>query len=125
MRVIGREDVKKKLLPGRMLQLVVGRDDAASSSRVMTMGFAHYSAESGVMEPHRHAEEIVLVLGAEDGWARYGGFGDEPDEMGEPVPMEPGMTLHIPESEWHVFGFHDGGYVDIAFFYGQPDIYSR
>jgi hypothetical protein len=123
--VVKRSDVKKKLLPGRALQLVVGRDDAASASGALTMGFAHYSTESGKMEPHRHAEEVVLILGAKDGWARYGGVGDKPNEMGEPFPLKKDLILHIPESEWHVFGFSDGGYVDIAFFYGQADVYSK
>jgi hypothetical protein len=125
LKVVKRSDVKKKLLPGRALQLVVGRDDAASASGALTMGFAHYSTESGRMEPHRHAEEVVLILGAKDGWARYGGVGDKPDEMCEPFPLKEGLILHIPESEWHVFGFGDGGYVDIAFFYGQADVYSK
>lgn len=125
MKVTKRRDVGKRLLPGRVIQIVVGKDDAVSASGAITMGFAHYSAESGKMEPHRHAEEVVLVLRANDGWARYGGFGDKPDEMGEPFPLEKEMVLHIPESEWHVFGFREGGYVDIAFFYGQADVYSK
>jgi len=124
MKLIKREDVKKKPLPGRVLQLVVGKDDAVSTSKVMTMGFAHYSAESGPMEPHRHAEEIVFVLSALDGWTRYGGSGVQPDGLGEPIPLEAGMILHFPESEWHVFEFDEGGHVDIAFFYSQPDVYS-
>ena len=125
MNVIKRKEVEKKQLPGRLIQLVIGKDNAASSSEMMTMGFAHYSAESGIMEPHRHAEEIVLVLGATRGWTRYGGFDNEPNEMCEPIPLEKGMVLQIPWSEWHVFGFDNGGYVDIAFFYCRPDIYSK
>lgn len=124
MELVKREDVKKKPLPGRMLQLVVGKEDAVSHSDVMTMGFAHYSAESGPMEPHRHVEEIVYILDAEEGWTRYGGFGDEPDELGEKVSLEEGMILHYPGDEWHVFGFEEGGHVDIIFFYAQPDVYS-
>ena len=125
MKVCKRDDVECKHLPGRLLQLVVGKDDAVSSSSVMTMGFAHYSLESGKMEPHRHAEEIVLVLSAKDGWIHCGGFSDEPDEIGKPNPLEENMILHIPENEWHVFGYDEGGHVDIAFFYAQSDIYSR
>jgi hypothetical protein len=125
MKVVKREDVEGKRLPGRLLQLVVGGKEAVSFSKVMTMGFAHYSLESGKMEPHCHAEEIVLVLGAENGWIRCGGFGDKPDELGKPVPLEVGMVLHIPENEWHFFGYDKSGYVNIAFFYAQSDIYSR
>ncbi len=124
MKLIKREDVEKKSLPGRAIQLVVGKEDAVSSSRVMTMGFAHYSAESGPMAPHRHAEEIVYILSAQDGWTRYGGVGDEPNELGDPVPLKAGMTLHFPENEWHVFEFNEGGHVDIIFFYSQADVYS-
>jgi hypothetical protein len=125
MNLIRRENVEKKALPGRMLQLAVGKEGAFSPSGLMTMGFAHYSAESGPMAPHRHVEEIVYVLSAQDGWTRYGGLGDEPDALGGPLPLEPGMTLHFPENEWHVFQFAEGGYVDIIFFYSQADVYSK
>lgn len=125
MKLIKRKDVEKKSLPGRVIQLVVGKEGSVSPSSVMTMGFAHYSAESGPMAPHRHAEEIVYILSAQDGWTRYGGVGDEPNELGEPVTLEAGMTLHFPENEWHVFEFDEGGHVDIIFFYSQSDVYSK
>ena len=125
MKLVKREDVEKKPLPGRVIQLVVGKEDVVSPSNVMTMGFAHYSAESGPMAPHRHAEEIVYILSAQDGWTRYGGMGDEPNELGEPVTLEAGMTLHFPENEWHVFEFDEGGHVEIIFFYSQSDVYSK
>jgi hypothetical protein len=113
------------MLPGRALQLLVGGEGAVSPSEVMTMGFARYSAEAGPMAPHRHAEEIVYVLESDRGWTRYGGFGPEPDELGGPVALEPGMTLHFPENEWHVFEFEEGGHVEIIFFYSQSDVYSK
>ncbi|MFP3896823.1 MAG: hypothetical protein ACLFV5_08340 [Anaerolineales bacterium] len=125
MKLIRREHVPQKSLPGRVIQLVVGDEGAVSASDVMTMGFARYSGESGPMAPHQHEEEIVYVLSAQDGWTRYGGIGDAPDELGAPVPLEPGMTLHFPEDEWHVFGFHEGGHVEIIFFYSQADVYSE
>jgi hypothetical protein len=125
MKLIKREDVPEKLLPGRVLQLLVGQEGSVSPSSVMTMGFARYAAEAGPMAPHRHAEEIVYVLESDRGWTRYGGFGDEPDELGEPMPLEPGMTLHFPENEWHVFEFDEGGQVAIIFFYSQSDVYSK
>ena len=125
MKVLRRSEVKKRLLPGRTLQLLVGGEGAASSSRAMTMGYAHYSAQSGQMEPHHHAEEVVLILGCKGGWVRFGGSGERPTEMGEPSVLEEETILHIPESEWHVFGYEEDGYVDIAFFYGQADIYSK
>jgi hypothetical protein len=125
MKLIKREDVPQKPLPGRVLQMLVGGEGAVSPSEAMTMGFAHYSAEAGPMAPHRHAEEIVYVLESDLGWTRYGGFGDDPDELSGPIPLEPGMTLHFPENEWHVFEFAEGGHVEILFFYGQADIYSK
>ncbi len=125
MNLIKRENVEKKALPGRLLQLAVGREGAYSPSSIMTMGFARYSAESGPMAPHRHAEEIVYVLSAQDGWTRYGGCGNEPDALGEPLPLEPGLTLHFPADEWHVFQFAEAGHVEIVFFYSQADVYSK
>ena len=44
--------------------------------------------------------------------------------QGDSVTLEPGMTLHFPENEWHVFEFAEGGHVDIIFFYAHPDVYS-
>jgi hypothetical protein len=55
MDLIKRTDVVKKPLPGRVIQLVTGQSGAVSPSEVITMGFAHYSADSGPMAPHRHA----------------------------------------------------------------------
>ena len=125
MKLFERQEIAKKPLPGRVLQLVVGEKDAASPSSVMTMGFARYSAESGPMSPHRHAEEIVYILSSQDGYTRYGGCGDEPNELGVRVVLKPGMILHFPAKEWHVFDFDEGGHVDIIFFYSQADVYSK
>ena len=48
-------------------------------------------------------------------------WGSDPGALGEPVPLRAGHTLHIPELEWHVFGFEPGGHVEIIYFYGQVD----
>ena len=117
MKLIKREDLQKEFLPGRIIQKAVGKDAVSSSSR-MTMGFAHYSDQSGPMEPHHHAEEIVYILSAKDGWMR---MGDSPDQLGHPIELATGITLHFPPLEWHVFEFKPGGHVDIIFFYGQVD----
>lgn len=82
------------------------------------MGFARYSEEIGPMEPHHHAEEIVHVLSAHNAWVRYGSGSDR---LGSPVPLEPGITLHFPELEWHVFEFGVDGLLEIIYFYGQVD----
>lgn len=117
MKIIKRKDLQKEYLPGRTIQKVVGKD-ACSESAKMTMGFAHYSEQSGPMEPHHHAEEVVYILGAKDGWVR---FGETPDKLGQPITLAPGTTLHFPALEWHVFEFKPGGSVDIIYIYGQID----
>ena len=124
MKLINRADVTKKPLPGRVIQLVSGGEGAVSPSQVITMGFATYSGESGPMSPHRHVEEIVYVLDAKDGYTRYGGFGDQPDQLGERIPLQAGLTLHFPANEWHVFEFEEDGHVDIIFFYSDPSVYA-
>jgi hypothetical protein len=125
MNLIERANVAKNPLPGRVIQLVTGGKGAVSVSDVITMGFATYSAENGSMSPHRHVEEIVYILSAKDGYTRYGGFGDKPDELGERIQLEEGMTLHISADEWHVFEFDEGGHVDIIFFYSNPTVYNK
>jgi len=124
VELIKRSDVDGKELPGRWIQLLVGKGESVSKSTAMTMGFAHYSGKSGPMDPHHHAEEIVYILSAADGWVRNGGFGEKP-ELGDKVPLEVGMTLHFPEKEWHVFQFDLGGHVDIIFFYSETNIFSK
>ena len=117
MRYFGRDEIERVMLPGRVIQTAVGKD-GYSKSQGMTVGFAHYSAESGPMEPHHHAEEVVYIVDAKDGWIRYG---SGKDRLGDPVPLKAGMVLHNPPLEWHVFEYAEGGYVDIVFVYGQVD----
>ena len=121
MNLIKRGNIEKMQLPGRVIQQAVGTGQAVSPSSEMTMGFAFYSEASGPMEPHSHAEEIVYILGAQDGWVLYG---DDPDGLDHRIDLAAGMTLHIPAQEWHVFQFEPGGHVDIIFFYSTPDIFS-
>jgi mannose-6-phosphate isomerase-like protein (cupin superfamily) len=117
MRYFRRDEIERVMLPGRVIQTAVGKDGLSKSQHI-TVGFAHYSAESGPMEPHHHAEEVVYIVGARDGWIRYG---PEKDSLGDPVPLKAGMVLHNPPLEWHVFEYAEGGYVDIIFVYGQVD----
>jgi hypothetical protein len=117
MNVIPRETLKKEMLPGRAIQHVAGKAGASRSGK-MTVGFAHYSEESGPMQPHQHVEEAAYVIAAKDGWVRYG---PSPDKLGPRVPLKAGTTLHTPDLEWHVFEYDRGGYVDIIFFYAQVD----
>lgn len=117
MKTINRSDLPKEFLPGRMIQKAVGKGTFSESGK-MTMGYALYSDKSGPMEPHHHAEEIVHIIGSENGWVR---IGSHKDKLGDAIPLEAGMTLHFPPLEWHVFEFDPGGHVDIIFFYGQVD----
>ena len=117
MNILTRLQVPVLELPGRKIQTLVGKG-AFSPSAKMTMGFAHYSDLSGPMEPHQHAEEICFVLSAQASWVD---FGETPEQLNRSHPLEPGMTLHIPPLEWHVFRWQAGGHLDILFFYGQVD----
>jgi hypothetical protein len=117
MNVLRRHELDRLPLPGRIIQKAIGKDAESLSGR-MTVGVAHYSAQSGAMTPHHHAEECVIVLESLDGYVRYG---PQKDQLGERVRLEAGTVLHVPAWEWHVFEFDEGGHVDIAFFYAQVD----
>ena len=117
MKLINKVDLHKEKLPGRMIQKAVGKG-AYSESKKMTMGFGRYSEESGPMEPHHHAEEIIYVIAANDAWVRYG---DSTQSLTTKETLEEGMILHFPPLEWHVFEYGTGGFLEIIFFYGQVD----
>ena len=117
MKLLNRSELSSESLPGRVIQKAVGKDGPSVSSK-MSVGFAHYSAASGPMEPHHHAEEVCIVVDADNGWFRYG---QAADQLGEPVQLKAGMVLHNPSLEWHVFQYGEGGFVDIIFIYGQVD----
>lgn len=128
MDIFKRTDLDRVKLAGRTLQKAVGGPgEGKVTSTRMTVGFAHYSAESGPMEPHHHAEESIYVVDALDGYVRLGTAADRLDDR---VGLEAGMILHFPELEWHVFEWDEGGHVDALFIYGQvtnirPDQINR
>lgn len=115
MKLMKREHLNSEHLVGRVIQKAVGQDSPSLSSE-MSVGFAHYSAKSGNMEPHQHAEEVCYIIDAENGWFR---FGPEPNQLGDAIALEKGMILHNPPMEWHVFETDKDGFVDIIFIYGQ------
>ena len=115
MKCFSRDELGKNLLPGRTIQRAIGNNSFASS-QIMTVGFAHYSAEAGAMEPHQHAEEAIYVTDAKNGWVEYG---PQKDRLENKVPLSSGIVLHVPKGEWHVFRYSDGGFVDIVFMYAQ------
>jgi len=114
MKFFYRDELSKETIPGRIIQKAVGKG-GVSSSQKMTVGFARYCTEAGVMEPHHHAEETMYIINAKDGWIRYG---PEKDKLDNKINLELGMVLHAPELEWHVFEHDESGYIDIIFIYG-------
>lgn len=117
MEFVRRKEISKTQFPGRVVQTAVGKGAKIESTKMM-VGFGHYSAESGPMEPHRHIEESILVLDAQNASFRYG---PGTDKLGDPVPIESGMVLHFNPLEWHVFEYSKGGYLDIFFVYAQVE----
>ncbi|MGD9153905.1 MAG: hypothetical protein PVG90_00180 [Bacillota bacterium] len=117
MEFIQRKELVTEELPGRKIQKAVGKASAVSS-RQMTVGFATYSAESGPMEPHHHAEETVVVIDCEKGWVRWGA---SKDNLTGRRRLQKEDIMHFNELEWHVFEYETGGFIDIIFIYGQVD----
>ena len=115
MDFIKRDDIKKNALPGRVVQNAVGHNSAVLSEK-MTVSFCHYSAESGPMEPHNHAEESVVVLSCKDAYVKWG---SGKDSLEHTVELHEGDLMHFPPLEWHVFGYKEGGYLDALCIYGQ------
>ena len=117
MKLITKDLVEKQLLPGRLIRSAVGKGHYSPSGKI-TAGWARYSEESGKMEPHHHAEEIIYVIDARDSWVRWG---PTKDDLPHKLMAEPGMLFHFPELEWHVFEYDPGGYMDVLFIYGQVE----
>lgn len=117
MKILKKTDCQKTDLPGRDIWKVIGKD-SASESKKMSFGFAHFSHKKGLPEPHHHAEEICFVLNSDKAFVR---FGPTSESLGALNRLEEGMSLHIPELEWHQFVCEENGSLDILFFYGQTD----
>lgn len=119
MELLRRSELKKQHLPGRIIENAVGKGEAYPvESGKMTICFAHYSQESGPMEPHNHAEETVVVLAGEKCFVK---FGPARDRLNEKRMLIPGDVMHFPELQWHVFGYEEGGFLDALCIYGQVD----
>ena len=117
MVILRKDDLAHELLPGRIITKAVGKGSPSPSER-MTVGYADYCEEAGPMAPHNHAEETVFIIRSENGYLRRG---NEKDQLGERIPLKPGMLVHFPPLEWHVFEYDKGGRVEILFIYGQVD----
>ncbi len=120
MDYLEREQIEQNRLPGRVIQNAVGSSKRGYPvpSAKMTICFAHYSAESGPMEPHNHAEETVVVLSATDSFVKWGG---SKEDLPHKQMLNAGDVMHFPELEWHVFGYNEGGSLDALCIYGQVD----
>ena len=118
MDFLHREDIKADHLPGRVIENAVGLKEKGYPipSSKMTICFAHYSAESGPMEPHNHAEETVVVLSAKKAYVCWG---RAKDDLPEKQYLKSGDVMHFAELEWNVFGYEDGGCLDALCIYGQ------
>lgn len=117
MNYINKNSIAIDALPGRGLVRVIGKNSCFDSDKMM-VGYALYSAEYGKMEPHAHAEETVIITKAING---YVSWGDEKNHMKDTIRLLEGMVLHIPENEWHMFHYDEGGTVEIIFIYGQTE----
>lgn len=112
-----RKDLTERHLPGRIIQNAVGKEDQINSKK-MTVCFAHYSDESGPMEPHNHAEETVIVLSSDRAFVKYG---SDCKSLENTQYLEVGDVMHFAELEWHVFRHESGGHLDAICIYGQVD----
>lgn len=117
MKIIKKNDCQKTELPGRDIWKVAGKDSFSESNK-LSFGFAHFSYQKGLPDPHHHAEELCFVLKCDKAFVR---FGPASDSLGERHRLEQGMSLHIPELEWHQFVCEENGSLEILFFYGQTD----
>jgi len=117
MRSIQRTSAPVDPLPGRGLRRLVG-PKSSLDSKEMTVGTALFADEFGPMAPHNHAEETVYVLAADRAWVRWG---RSADDLPNRIDLEPGVVIHTPAWEWHVFEWEPGGQLEILFIYGQVD----
>lgn len=115
MKVLKKEELNSKTLPGRIITDAVGSGSPIHSEE-MSVIFAKYCAEAGPMEPHHHAEESIYILSSDRAWVLYG---DDPENLPHRVSLEPGMILHFPDGEWHVFQYEEGGSLEIICIYGK------
>jgi len=117
MNILKKTDIKTVVLPGCCVHRAIG-NNAMLSSNAMSLGWAKFVGEYGPMEPHHHAEDGMVVVDSKNSYIR---FGPAKDQLGERIPLEKDMVLQMPAGEWHVFEYDEGGYVEILYFYGQPD----
>lgn len=117
MDICTRQEITPNLLPGRLIQTAVGKDGKIAST-AMTMGFSHFTQAFGIAAPHKHGEEILIVMSALNA-AIITGATEE--TIKDRVALVPGMVLHIHEGEWHAFDVGEHGHIDFIFIYSQTE----
>lgn len=113
MKYVKKQELAIDALPGRGLLRAIGKDSYFASDQ-MSVGYALYQADYGMMEPHQHAEETVIITKAKKGWVSWGAA---KEQLTQTMRLEEGMILHIPDKEWHAFTYEEGGFVEIIFIY--------
>jgi hypothetical protein len=117
MNLVKVTDIPSRNLPGRSVRSIVGIGTSVIKSDIMTFGVTRFSGDTGIMEPHRHAEEVVYVIKSEGGFFRCGEAQDELIKY----PLEDGMIIRFEDMELHSFECEEGGYLDVAFFYATVE----
>lgn len=117
MKIINKDEITTEALPGRGLKRAIGKNSTCDSKK-MTVGYALYSTDYGLMEPHQHAEETVIITQADGGSVSWG---KDKHNLEFTQELKSGMILHIPENEWHVFNYKENGFVEIIFIYGDTN----
>lgn len=118
MHIIDSSKVEPTKLNGRHIRKIIEKGGVVES-QYMSLGMAEFSTDIGPMTPHRHDEEGIYVLEAENCYTRCG---DCVENFFEPKKIEPGMFLLYGKDEWHVFEFQGKGYLKIIFFFATGDL---
>lgn len=115
MEYVKKSEIEIDALAGRGLLRVIGKQSHFDSDK-MSVGYAIYSQVYGLMEPHAHAEETVIITSVKEGSFSWG---KTKDDLYNSIKLEEGMILHIPQDEWHVFNYERDGFIEIIFIYGE------
>jgi mannose-6-phosphate isomerase-like protein (cupin superfamily) len=111
MKMIEKEQAVIKHCKARTIYGMI-EDGGVIKSDQMTMGIARFDKNLGPMNPHAHAEEGMYVIDCANAYIRCG---SSADTLGERELIKPGMIIFVPEGQWHVFEFEDGGFLDTVF----------
>lgn len=117
MKFLYDDKLESVMLPGRTVREAIGKKGPVLTT-AMRVCICEYSEASGPMEAHRHIEEACYVSKSDRAWVRYGSTKDCTEGK---VMLTPGMLIHFPDWEWHVFEYEDGGMLELICFYGSTE----